>query len=366
MAQSIFMERGKTIKHLQSALLDWYQNQKRDLPWRQTRDPYFIWVSEIMLQQTQVKKVIPYYRKWISAFPTIKKLAESPESRVLKLWEGLGYYSRAKNLRRAARIVESDYGGKVPGSYDEILKLPGVGHYSAGAILSIAFAKQTTALDGNAIRVLARLFLLPENGVSRVSLNRVRQTAEKLLPRSAPGDFNQALMELGAGVCSPKKPACPVCPVERWCQSRELGEQENYPPPKKRLPAKKIEVSAAVILRNGKTYIQQRPHKGLMGGLWEFPGGKREKSESMENCLLREIREELSVDVVIQKKLMTIKHSYTQFRVTLHVYFCRLPRGRILAKCCEQWKWASLKDLESFPFPAANARIVDYLVNNKL
>lgn len=358
------MRSGKTVKAIRRSLLGWYQKEKRDLPWRKTRNPYFIWVSEIMLQQTQVKTVIPYYKKWIAAFPTVKKLAESPENRVLKIWEGLGYYSRARNIHKAAKVVTREYGGKIPDNPEDILKLPGIGRYTSGAILSIAFEKTIPVVDGNVIRVLSRLFTLPENGAARESENKLYKIAENLLPRKDPGDFNQAMMELGATVCLPKKPSCPLCPVKSICQSRQLGLQESYPPPKLRAGTKKIEVSAAVILRNGKTYIQQRPLNGLMGGLWEFPGGKREKNESMENCLLREIREELGVDVVIREKLMTIKHSYTQFRVTLHVYFCKLPKGRIKASSCEDWKWALPEELSNFPFPAANAKIVDYLINN--
>ena len=360
------MASSNTIKSIQQSILTWYQSQKRDLPWRRTRDPYFIWVSEVMLQQTQVIKVIPYYQRWISAFPTIEKLSKSPESRVLKLWEGLGYYSRARNLHKAAKIVALEHGGKVPDSYDKILQLPGIGHYSAGAILSIAYSKNETVLDGNVIRVLARLFKLPENGSSGKSLLNLRQYAIKLLPEYTPGDFNQAMMELGSEVCSPKKPSCSICPAHSWCMSYKSGEQEEFPPKKARQPAKKIEVSAAVILRNRKVYIQQRPIDGLMGGLWEFPGGKIEKNESQEDCLLREINEELGVNIEIQEKIMTIKHSYTKFRVTLHVFNCLLPRGRIHATCCEQWKWVNLKDLADYPFPAANVKIVDYLVNNKI
>lgn len=353
---------AKTAKSIRRSLLSWYRKQKRDLPWRKTRNPYFIWVSEIMLQQTQVKTVIPYYKKWIAAFPTVKKLAESPEDHVLKLWQGLGYYSRARNLQKAARIVHKIHGGKIPDEQDAILKLPGIGRYTSGAILSIAFEKNIPVLDGNVIRVLSRLFAVSENGRTRLSENRLYDIAEDLLPRKKPGDFNQAMMELGAVVCLPKNPACNVCPLNSICKSARLGTQENYPPPRPRVSAKKIEVSAAVILRYGKTFIQQRPHNKLMGGLWEFPGGKREQNETMENCLLREIREELDVDVVIREKLMTIKHSYTQFRVTLHVYSCRLPAGRIKASSCEQWKWAPTSELGNFAFPAANVKIVDYLV----
>lgn len=360
------MASSKTIISIQQSILNWYQSQKRDLPWRKTRNPYFIWVSEIMLQQTQVIKVIPYYERWISTFPTIEKLANSAERQVLKLWEGLGYYSRARNLHKAAKIVALEHGGKIPDSYDEILKLPGIGHYSAGAILSIAYSKHETVLDGNVIRVLARLFKLHENGTSGKSLFNLRQYAIKLLSENSPGEFNQAMMELGSEICSPKKPSCSICPAHNWCMGYRSGEQENYPPPKAKQSVKKIEVSAAVILKNRKVYIQQRPIKGLMGGLWEFPGGKIEKNESQEKCLLREIREELGVDIEIQEKLMTIKHSYTKFRVTLHVFDCRLSSGRIKATCCEQWKWVKLKDIADYPFPAANVKIVNYLVNNKI
>jgi A/G-specific adenine glycosylase len=360
------MTSSKIIKSIQQSTLNWYQSQKRDLPWRRTQNPYFIWVSEIMLQQTQVIKVIPYYERWISNFPTVEKLAKSSESKVLKLWEGLGYYSRARNLHKAAKIVTLEHGGKLPDSYDEILKLPGIGHYSAGAILSIAYSKNEIVLDGNVIRVLARLFKLDENGSNKKSLFNLRQYAERLLPENSPGDFNQAMMELGSEICSPRKPSCSICPPQRWCMSFPSGEQENYPPPKTRQPSKKIEVSAAVILKKGKVYIQQRPIKGLMGGLWEFPGGKKEKNESQENCLLREIKEELGVDVEIQEKLMTIKHSYTKFRVTLHVFNCRLPSGKIKATCCEKWKWVKVNDLTNHAFPAANVKIVDHLMNNTI
>ena len=317
-----------------------------------------------MLQQTQVKTVIPYYKKWITAFPTVKKLAESSEDQVLKLWEGLGYYSRARNLHKAARIVNNIRRGKIPDERDAILELPGIGRYTSGAILSIAFEKHIPVLDGNVIRVLSRLFALPENGGTRLSENRLYEIAEDLLSKKKPGDFNQAMMELGATICLPKNPVCHVCPLSLVCKSAQLGEQENYPPPKPRAAAKKIEVSAAVIIRYGKIFIQQRPPDKLMGGLWEFPGGKREPNENMENCLLREIREELDVAVVIREKLMTIKHTHTQFHVPLHVYFCRLPAGRIKASSCEQWKWATASELGNFAFPAANRKIVDYLVDN--
>lgn len=358
------MPSGKTIQSIQTRLVDWYQAEKRDLPWRNTKDPYLIWVSEIMLQQTQVNTVIPYFLRWEKSFPTLNKLADASEHRVLKHWEGLGYYSRALNLHRAARQVVNQNAGKIPDTLAGIMALPGIGRYTAGAILSIAFDKKYPVLDGNVKRVLSRLFCLKVNGGPPVLENRLWAQAEQLLPAKNPGDFNQGLMELGATLCTPKSPDCPVCPLNKMCRARERNVQESYPPAKEKTVIKKIEVSAAVIERYGKVYIQQRPLKGLMGGLWEFPGGKIEKNETPEFCLRREIREELGVEIIIDEKLMTIKHRYTKFHVTLHVYRCRLPFGRIQAGSCEQWKWVKPRKLSSHPFPAANVKIVNHLRNN--
>jgi len=352
-------------KKIRAALLGWFRKNRRDLPWRRTQDPYLIWVSEIMLQQTQVKTVTPYYRRWAKSFPSVQVLARAPESRVLKHWEGLGYYSRARNLHRAAKIVVEQFRGEVPDTMESITGLPGIGRYTAGAILSIAFQKPVPVLDGNVKRVLARLFCLPENGASAASQNRLWQTAERLLPKRGAGDFNQALMELGATVCGARNPVCPSCPLQSLCQAQTQNLQHRFPPRKTAPPVKKIEVSAGVIRRGGKIFIQQRPLGGLMGGLWEFPGGKRKTNESPDACLRREIREELGVDIVVREKLMTVKHSYTQFRVTLHVYRCRLPSGRIRATCCEQWKWVEARQLAAFAFPAANVKIVRHLTRRQ-
>lgn len=358
------MPTKKPIKKIQTSLLAWYRKNKRDLPWRRVNDPYLIWVSEVMLQQTQVKTVIPYYRRWVKSFPNWRALASASENQTLKHWEGLGYYSRARNLHKAAKIIVDRYRGRVPDGFEEISRLPGIGSYTAGAILSIAFQKKVPVLDGNVKRVLARLFCLEENGGTSASEKRLRQVAERLLPERGVGDFNQSMMELGAMLCLPKNPACPLCPVKNFCEARMQNRQDQLPPPKARTAAKKIEVSAGVIWRNGKIFIQQRPRNGLMGGLWEFPGGKMKKNETPGACLEREIREELGVNIAVGEKLMTVRHSYTKFRVTLHVYRCRLPRGRIRASCCERWRWVEPGELKSFPFPAANVKIVERLTNN--
>ena len=357
---------SKHNQDIQRKLLAWYDKTKRDLPWRNTNDPYSIWVSEIMLQQTQVKTVIPYYERWIKTLPTIDKLANAPEKKILKLWEGLGYYSRAKNLKKSAKIICKEMNGKLPNTVKNLQNLPGIGRYTAGAISSIAFGLKAPVLDGNVKRVLSRLFCINENGATSASEDRLWQKAEDLLPASRPGDFNQALMELGATVCIPKSPKCQQCPVRTICKAFLKNRVNQFPPSKKNIPSKKIEVSAGIIIKNKKVYIQQRAKDGLMGGLWEFPGGKRKKGESSEECLRREIKEELGVNVVSLNKVMTIKHTYTQFRVTLTVFNCKLQKKQIRPDGCEQWKWVSLSNLKKYPFPAANVKIVKYLTEKQL
>jgi len=359
------MNTRTSSKALQKQLLKWYAEEKREMPWRNDLNPYRILVSEFMLQQTQVKTVIPYFERWMKSFPTVQKLAQARESTVLKHWEGLGYYSRARNLKKAAQKIQQDYSGKVPDSMDDILKLPGVGRYTAGAVLSIAFGQKVPVLDGNVKRVLSRLFLLKENGNNRKSENILWEAMQNLLPETGAGDFNQAFMELGATVCLPKNPICLLCPLKRSCKAQKSAQQNLYPPPKQKMLTTKIEVSAAVIIRRNKIYIQKRKLGGLMGGLWEFPGGKFESRESAEQCLHREIKEELGVALHIDEKLMKVKHSYTRFRVTLHVFLCRIRSGRVSPTECEEHNWVKAEELDTYPFPAANVKIVKYLIDSK-
>jgi A/G-specific adenine glycosylase len=353
-------------QNLQRKLLAWYDKEKRDLPWRNTKDPYSIWVSEIMLQQTQVKTVIPYYERWIRTLPTIESLSNAPEQKVLKLWEGLGYYSRAKNLKKASQILCKEMNKELPKTVEALQKLPGIGRYTAGAISSIAFELKAPVLDGNIKRVLSRLFCINENGTTSASEKILWQKSEDLVPDVRPGDFNQALMELGATICMPNSPTCQRCPLKNKCEAFLKFTVEQFPPLKKKIPSKKIEVSAGIIIKNNKVYIQQRLKNALMGGLWEFPGGKREKGESPEECLEREIKEEMGVTINILKKIMTIKHTYTQFRVTLHAFTCELQNKQIRPTECQQWKWVSLLNLKKYPFPAANVKIVNHITQKKL
>ena len=353
-------------QNIQRKLLAWYDKEKRDLPWRNTKDPYRIWVSEIMLQQTQVKTVIPYYERWIRTLPTIENLSNAPEQKVLKLWEGLGYYSRAKNLKKASQIICKEMNKELPKTVKALQKLPGIGRYTAGAISSIAFGLKAPVLDGNIKRVLSRLFCINENGTTSASEKILWQKSEDLVPDRRPGDFNQALMELGATICTPNSPLCQQCPLQNKCEAFLKVTVGLFPPLKKKISSKKIEVSAGIIIKNNKVYIQQRKKNALMGGLWEFPGGKREKGESPEECLEREIKEEMGVTINILKKIMTIKHTYTQFRVTLHAFTCELQSKQIRPTECQQWKWVSLSNLKKYPFPAANVKIVKHITQNKL
>ncbi|HSG49324.1 MAG TPA: A/G-specific adenine glycosylase [Longimicrobiales bacterium] len=260
---------------IQAALLQHYDRHRRDLPWRTETDPYRIWVSEVMLQQTRVETVIPYYRRWLERFPDVDRLAAADLDDVLLAWQGLGYYRRARNLHAGAAVVRERHGGSVPGSYQALRALPGVGEYTAGAVASIAFGEAVPAVDGNVKRVLARLYDQPSPGVAWL-----RRTAGELVDRRRPGDWNQALMELGATVCTPAGPDCGACPVARWCRARAAGTQAERPAParKKEVPARSF-VVAVVVDAAGRALVVRRPHQGLLAGMWAFPDVALEDGE---------------------------------------------------------------------------------------
>ena len=346
------------------ALLDWYTHNARDLPWRCANSPYRTWVSEVMLQQTQVDTVIPYFIRWMAAFPEIASLAEADEQAVLSAWEGLGYYSRARNLHRAARLVMEDHSGQLPPSSAALQRLPGIGPYTAGAIASIAFGEDVAAVDGNIRRVLARLFNISVPVRSAEGEARVQALAQGHLPSGRAGDYNQALMELGALVCRPKNPDCGQCPVAEWCQAHQLGLQAERPvtAPRKKTPH--LTVTAAVIRQDGRVLLAQRPPDGLLGGLWEFPGGTLEKEDAgLQACLQREIREELGVDIEVGEHLGRYEHAYTHFRITLHAFLCVLPPGNSPQPMESQaLAWAGLADLPDYPMGKVDRLIARQLI----
>ena len=334
------------------------------MPWRESKDPYKIWISEIMLQQTQVITVEPYFNCFITRFPTVQALADADMQSVMKAWEGLGYYSRARNLHKAAAIVVNRFEGRVPDTLEELLSLPGIGRYTAGAILSIAFEQKAPILDGNVIRVLSRVFHITDN-VDQTKTRKILWTlAESLLPDNRLRDFNEGLMELGAVICTPKTPDCPACPVAELCAARDLKIQEDLPVKTPRKPVPHLDVTAGVIYKNGRFLITLRPPKGLLGGLWEFPGGKLEEGETLKACLKREIQEELEIDVRVTNPLIVVKHAYTHFRITLHVFECEYVSGEIVPHDADDFKWIKIGELDDYAFPGADRKVIDKLKNN--
>jgi A/G-specific adenine glycosylase len=346
----------------QSSLLRWYKANRRNLPWRRTRDPYRILVSEIMLQQTQVQTVIPYYRRWLKKFPTFRALAKAPLNKALKQWEGLGYYSRARNLQALSKVVMKQHGGRLPSTFDQLKSLPGIGRYTAGAVLSIAFEKHYPVVDGNVMRVLARYFLIREDITFTATQKHFWELAQRLVPRGRAGDYNQAVMELGATICTPRSPQCPACPVRKNCKARQLGLQEELPLKKKKSATPHFHIGAGVIWHEGKILISQRPLKGLLGGLWEFPGGKQERGESLRETVRREIEEELGIQVDVGRKLAEVDHAYSHFKITLHAHDCAYRSGKIQALGVMNWKWVRPLELSRFAFPAANQPIIRILL----
>jgi len=327
----------------------WYGENARDLPWRRTTDPYAIWVSEIMLQQTRVETVIPYYQRWMLEFPTLDALVLADQDQVLKLWEGLGYYSRALNLHKAANLIVKDFNGDLPEDVKSLESLPGIGRYTAGAIASIAFNHHAPILDGNIKRVFSRIFNISTPLKNSATEKELWRIAENLLPIDNPGDFNQALMELGALVCLPKNPACNCCPLQNDCLAYQYNLQRDLPVRKENTPIPHLQVTAAVIKKGGQILLAKRPSKGLLGGMWEFPGGKQEENESLPETLEREIKEELDATIQVGEHLGTYQHAYTHYKVTLHAYHCRLVSEDLKMNYHSDLVWAPLETLHSYP-----------------
>jgi A/G-specific adenine glycosylase len=340
-------------------LLAWYDQRRRILPWREHSDPYRVWISEIMLQQTQVDTVIPYYHRFLKRFPDVAALAAAPLDDVLKAWENLGYYARARHLHRAAQILVEKFNGKLPDTWEAITTLPGIGHYTAGAILSISFGKAVPAVDGNARRVLSRLYAVREPANRRETQQYLQTLAISLIPETAPGSFNQALMDLGAMICMPKSPACADCPLRMHCKARQGGLQNLLPVSEKRPSPPHERVAAAVIFnRQGEVLIVRRPARGLLASLWKFPGGIVEKKEMLEEGLAHTVRDELGIRIRVGKPLVSINHAYTHFRITLTAFRCFRRSGKPRTVACQEWRWASPDDLERLTFSKADRAVV--------
>jgi len=346
---------------LAEKLLAWYAVNARTLPWRGHPDPYAVWVSEIMLQQTQVDTVSPYFERWMARFPTLEALAAASEQEVLALWEGLGYYSRARNLWRAARQVW-EAGGQMPRTAADLALLPGVGRYTAAAIASMAFGQDEAALDGNIRRVLAWVFNVTLPARSPEGERQLWALAQQHLPPGRAGDYNQALMDLGSQICTPRAPACLVCPLQALCQAAALGLQAERPVMSARPPVPLWTVTAAVIWRADRVLIARRPSRGLLGGLWEFPGGKLEPGETLPEGLRREIAEELAVEIAVGAELGVYRHAYTHFKVVLHAFACTLVTGEPQPQVASELCWALPAELPDFPMGKIDRQIAHRLL----
>ena len=339
-------------------LVAWFRRGHRAMPWRETTDPYAIWISEAMLQQTGVDTARGYSPRFLACFPTVGALADAPLDDVLKLWEGLGYYARARNLKRAAETVAREHGGVVPRDPAAFRALPGVGPYTTAAVLSIAYGVPLAVLDGNVTRVLARVFAIADDAKSVRLQKRLQATADALLAVDAPGDFNQAMMELGATVCTPSAPRCPVCPLAAVCQARALGTPTAYPVVAKKAPVPHVDVAVALVRDEaGRVLLQQRPEDTMLGGLWELPGGKVERGETPEAACVREIAEELGVTATVGPRVAVVAHAYSHLRVTLHAFECRLVDGTPSSPL--PLRWADADERASLALPRATHKVFE-------
>jgi len=317
-----------------------------------------------MLQQTRVETVIPYFERWMQRFPSMEVLACASLQEVLSAWEGLGYYGRARNLHRAAQIVWQNYHGQLPEDVHLLRELPGVGRYTAAAIASIAFGHDEATLDGNIRRVLARYFNVSIDARSTAGERELWVLAAQHLPAGQAGEYNQALMDLGACLCTPKSPDCAHCPLEGDCQARTLGIQEQRPVFLRKPAIPHHQVTAAVIRRDERVLITCRPAHGLLGGLWEFPGGKQQEGEDLSTCLRREIREELGVEIAVGEQLGVFLHAYTHFRVTLHAFHCTLVQGEPRPIQAADLRWVALAELSQYPMGKIDRQISQTLLSS--
>jgi len=347
-------------------LISWYRQQKRDLPWRQSKDPYRILVSEVMLQQTRVAAVLPYFERFVRQFPSFQALASASLDDVLKAWQGLGYYRRAQYLHEAAKIVAREYQGQLPNQPEMLASLPGVGPYTAAALASIVFGHPEPVLDGNSVRVLCRFFGIRGKPSLAQNRRRLRNLARHLMGRNSPGDFNQAMMELGAVVCTPRKPRCPDCPLVVACRAYQTQEVDLIPNRSRSRNLPHFHVAAGIIWNDGRILIAQRLPDGMLANLWEFPGGKPEAGENLEECVIREIREELQIEVAVCCPFVAVEHAYSHFRITLHTYHCVHRGGEPKPVGCQRFAWVRPIELLRFPLPAASLRVAERLLQSPI
>jgi A/G-specific adenine glycosylase len=346
-------------------LLGWYRDNGRDLPWRRTGDPYAIWISEVMLQQTRVETVIPYYLRWMQKYPAVYSLASASLDDVLRLWEGLGYYRRAHNLHRTAQILVAEHAGMIPDDLGTLRGLPGIGPYIAAAISVFAFHRDLLALDGNLRRVIARLIDLPLPAASKEGEALIRAWAAEAIPPGRASAFNQGMMDIGSMICTPRNPACRSCPLREACLAWRNGTVPVRPVRVKRKRPPHHVAAAAILRRQGTVLIGQRPGEKLLGGLWEFPGGKQEAGETLEECLRREIQEELGVEIDVGGEVTAVDHAYTHFSVRVHAFECTIRSGEPATLDHSALAWIPVQELDGFPMGKVD-RVIARVLQNRL
>jgi A/G-specific adenine glycosylase len=342
-------------------LVHWFEKNHRPMPWRSDPSPYKVWVSEIMLQQTQVSTVIPYFDRFVKRFPTLEALALADRADVLRQWEGLGYYSRARNLHKAAQVVMAERGGRIPRTAQELQTLPGIGPYTAAAIASIAFGEAVPSVDGNVLRVFTRFWGIDRPMRDRDVARDIAQRLQKPIQDVNPSHFNQAIMETGALICRPRQPLCAQCLLAGECVAFKTGRTAELPVVQATPSVPHYTVAVGVIWKRGRILIAQRREDKMLGGLWEFPGGKQKTGETLEKTVAREIREETGLTVDVGDPFVTVKHAYSHFRITLTAFHCKWVRGSARPRASTALKWILPGSLAAYPFPRANRRIADQL-----
>ncbi|WP_137665563.1 A/G-specific adenine glycosylase [Enterococcus hulanensis] len=365
------------VANFQTEFLTWYQQEKRNLPWRYNHDPYRIWISEIMLQQTRVDTVIDYFYRFMEQFPTIQDLANAPEDKLLKVWEGLGYYSRARNLQAAAKQIMEEFGGQFPTTVEEIRSLKGIGPYTAGAISSIAFEIPEPAIDGNVMRVVSRLFCIEADIAKASSRNIFDEAMRKIISQDQPGDFNQAMMDLGSSICTPTSPQCELCPIQNYCQAYRKNRQTAFPIKSKKQKPKDVYYVAGIIEnRQQEIFLQQRPETGLLANMWLFP------LEEISPSRFKELQEQYDPndwdlfsstlvaedspdffpeqEIVWQKKVLgEVKHVFSHLRWHILVFY-----GRSAEMLTLDGQWVKPKDFPQYVFPKPQQKMLEVFENN--
>jgi len=348
-------------RRIRQRLLSWYDAHQRDLPWRQTRDPYAIWISETMLQQTRVETVIPYYQRFLERFPNVETLADADQEDVYSYWAGLGYYSRARNLHASAKRVVDDFGGALPERASALRSLPGVGRYTAGALASIAFDQPEAIVDGNVKRVLARRLGIRDDVADKTVEDRLWAEAAMLARGPRPGDLNQALMELGATVCTPRSPACGACPLRRSCDARQAGDAEELPRKSAKVRIQSLRGVAVWLERQGRVLAVKRPAGGLLGGLWELPGGDLERGEKPADGATRLIETGLNLHIDSIRGAGSVRHEFSHRRLTLHLLRAQAGSGRIRRRGFSQHRWLAASGLHELPRAALTRKALAVL-----